>query len=74
MPQEVGDTVGPWSGLTSEKANPRPSGLFWLLSEILFGVSLPVEQAWLPAGTGPCLLDMSVPRPSCAWFVFLKSA
>lgn len=70
----MGDTLGLWSGLTPERAGPGPSGLFRLPSESLLRASLPGEKAWLLAGTGPCLPDTSVPRPSRAWFIVLRSA
>ena len=73
-PQEVGDTLGPWPGLTPERAGSGPSGLFWLPSDSFLGASLPGEQAWLPLGTGPCQPGTSVSRPSRAWFIFLRSA
>ena len=70
----MGDTLGPWPGLTPERAGSGPSGLFWLPSDSFLGASLPGEQAWLPLGTGPCQPGTSVSRPSRAWFIFLRSA
>lgn len=70
----MGETVGPWSGLPLERASPGLSGLSWLPSESLPRVPLPGGLAWLLAGSGPCLLDTSVPGPSCACLVFLVSA